>query len=136
MNIITLFYIKCFLTGLIGCIISTMSVMYSLTKKSKAANLQFNLKTYLKSDWFAPAISILGVLLGLLFLGPAIAKYPALKDSRLFILIFFSALGYSGNDAISRFFSVVTSKLNQAIDYKTNIADAQTGTLNTPTPAK
>jgi MFS superfamily sulfate permease-like transporter len=126
------FNLQCILMGLCGTILSTLAVTYSLSKKAKAANVIFNIKDYLKTDWFAPVISFVAILMALI----ALPYIPAAwHNSPGIIILIFATIGYSGNDLVSRFFSVVNQRINGAIDYKTTMADTQTGTLDKPTPA-
>lgn len=126
------FNLQCILMGLCGTILSTLAVTYSLSKKAKAANVQFNIKTYLITDWFAPAISFVAIVMAIIALPYIPSGWH--NDPGVIILIF-ATIGYSGNDLVSRFFSVVNQRINGAIDYKTTMADTQTGTLDKPTPA-
>ncbi len=54
-----------------------------------------------------------------------------------FVALFFFSTGYMGQDFILRRVvkSVQNRLIKEAIDYKTTIADTQTGTLDKPTPA-
>lgn len=126
------FIIQCVLMGICGTILSTLSVVYSLTKKAKSANVEFSFKGYLKTDWFAPVISLVAIVMAVIAL-PYVP--PVAVHNPGYVLIVFATIGYSGNDLISRFFSVVNQRINGAIDYKTTLADTQTGTLGAPTPA-
>lgn len=123
------FNIQCILIGLCGTVLSNLAVLYNLTKKARSANLQFKISTYFENDWFAPAISLVALVTALILLPYVPATWPPVV-----ILILFATIGYSGNDLVSRFFSVANSYLNKAIDYKTDIADSATGTLGSPTP--
>src|SRR6516165_307846 len=124
------FLFQCIAVGLLGTILSTLSVIYNLAKKAKLANIQFVPSDYFKSDWYAPVISIVSIMLAAFFL-PYIPKTVPLY----IIVILFATIGYTGNDLVSRFFSTVNSRINAAIDYKTTISDTQTGTLDKPPPA-
>lgn len=126
------FNFQCILMGLCGTILSTLAVTYSLSKKAKAANVQFSLSSYLHTDWFAPVISFVAIIMAIIALPYIPAGWH--NDPGIIILVF-ATIGYSGNDLVSRFFSVVNQRINGAIDYKTTMADTQTGTLGAPTPA-
>ena len=71
----------------------------------------------------------------LVLVGPFIKQFPKFADNDLAILLAFATIGYSGSDIASRLFSVVNSRINGAIDYKTTQADKANGTENTPTVA-
>ena len=62
------FQIQCVLMGICGTFLSTLAVTYSLSKKAKAANVQFSFKSYLTTDWFAPAISFIAIIMALIAL--------------------------------------------------------------------
>lgn len=129
-------YLNCFLISLLGLSLSVLLVIKSLTTKAKLANVIFDWKLFWKTD---AIFSVLGTLLtvgiALMLLGPFLKSYPKFSDNTLVIMVVFSALGYLGSDVASRFFSVVNSRINGAIDFKTTLADTATGTLDAPTPA-
>ncbi len=130
------FYIQCFLMGIIGVALSTLTVLQSLTKKAKLANVIFNWKLFFGADIF---IQLLGSLVtvggALLLVGPFIKQYPQFADKDFAIMVVFATIGYLGSDIASRLFSVVNNRINGAIDYKTTQADTANGTIDTPTPA-
>jgi hypothetical protein len=129
-------YISSFLISLIGLALSVIVVIRNTTKKARLANVIFDWKLYWKTDlWMQMAGTILTVSLFLMLLGPFLAKYPKFSDDTFAILVFFSAVGYFGSDVASRFFSVVNSRIDAAIDYKTTQSDAASGNLDAPTPA-
>lgn len=122
--------------GLIGLALSTLTILSSLIKKSRAANLIFDWKLFWSVDIFIQIAGTLLTIAGFLIcLHPALAKYPSWADNVLVILLVFATVGYLGSDVASRIFSVVNARINAAIDYKTNQADEANGTLGTPTPA-
>jgi cell division protein FtsX len=129
-------YVNSFLISLIGLGLSLLSVMYSLTKKAKAANVIFDWKLFFKADLIIQFIgTLLTVLLFLMLLGPFLEQFPKYANNTFGIMIFFATVGYVGSDIASRLFSVVNNRINGAIDYKTNQADEANGTLGIPTPA-
>lgn len=129
-------YLNCFFISLIGLGLSVLAVIFNLKKKAKLANIFFDLKLYWKSDlWIQVAGTMLTCGLFLMLLNPFLKQYPQFADNVFVILIFFSAVGYFGSDIASRLFSVVNTRINTAIDYKTTQADTANGTLDAPTPA-
>lgn len=128
----TAFLLKCIAIGLMGTTLSLLAVNYSLSRKARSANLIYSFKSFFVTDWFAPVISIVAIMMAIIGL-PYIPK--SWQDNSGVILIVFATIGYSGNDLVSRFFSVVTQRLNAAIDVKTTQADVANGTMATPTPA-
>jgi len=134
--IITNFYLNCFLIGIIGVMLSTITVLLSLTRKAKVANVQFNWKLFFGADIFIQLLgSIITVGGALLLVGPFLKQYPKFANNDFAILLAFATIGYFGSDIASRLFSVVNSRINGAIDYKTNQADEANGTLGIRTPA-
>lgn len=132
----TTFYLSCFVMGTFGLIISTAMIMRSLSKKAKLSNVIYKPSCYFKDDWFIFIITY-GVI-GSMLIAMAYVPGTILKNdwALLITLGLFSLVGYNANDIASRFYSVANQKLNNAIDYKTTIADQSTGTLENPTPAK
>lgn len=129
-------YLQCGLISLIGLALSILTVIASLTKKAKIANIAFNWKLFLTQDVLIQAAgTLLTVALGLMLLGPALKQYPKFADNTLAILCIFATIGYVGSDIASRFFSVMNNRINNGIDSKTTISDIQTGNLSAPTPA-
>jgi hypothetical protein len=129
-------YLSCFAISLLGLGLSILLVLKSLTTKARLANVIFDFKLFWKTDAIFQIIgTFLTVGIALMLLGPFLKKYPAFSDNTLIILVIFSALGYLGSDVASRFFSVVNSRINGAIDFKTTQADKMSGNLDAPTPA-
>lgn len=130
-------YLSCFLIGLIGLALSMLMVIRSLQLKAKLANVIFNWKLIFTSDLLIQAAgSVLTVGLALLLLDSFLDDYPNIAEKMSWVKIGFATIGYVGSDIASRLFSVVNKRINGAIDFKTNIADEATGTLDTPTPAE
>lgn len=130
------FYLTCFLMGIVGVALSTLTVLQSLTKKAKIANVIFNWKLFFSADIFIQLIGSLVTVGGaLLLVGPFIKQFPQFADKDFAIMVVFATIGYLGSDIASRLFSVVNNRINGAIDYKTNQADEANGTLGIPTPA-
>jgi hypothetical protein len=113
------FLLNCLLMGIGGTLLSMLAVMYNLSKKAKVANVEYHVSDYFKSDWFAPVISLTAVGMAILFL-------PYLPDSwsRPLILVLFATIGYTGNDLVSRFFSVINKKIDNQLGAKVDFADA------------
>jgi len=129
-------YLSSFLIGLVGLSLSLLTVIKSLTRKAKLANVIFDWKLFLKSDLLLQlAGSLLTVFLGLLLLNPFFQQFPQYAGKVFAVNLIFATIGYMGADIASRLFSVVNSRINSAIDYKTTISDQTTGNLDSPTPA-
>lgn len=126
-------YLQCFVVAVIGWALQTTLKMRSLQVKAKAANVQFKPTDYFKDDWLSITAAFLTIVLFLLFVSE-ILDWQAWVIS--YVKIGFAFVGYTGSDIASRLFSVVNTRINAAIDYKTTISDTQTGTLDKPTPAK
>ena len=130
-------FLSSFLIGLVGLSLSLLTVIQSLTKKAKLANVIFDWKLFLKSDLILQFVgSILTVALGLLLLNPFFQQFPKYAEKVFAINVIFATIGYMGSDIASRLYSVVNSRINAAIDYKTTISDKATGNLDNPTPAE
>jgi len=130
-------YLSSFLIGLVGLSLSLLTVIKSLTRKAKLANVIFDWKLFLKSDLLLQlAGSLLTVFLGLLLLNPFFQQFPQYTGKVFAVNLIFATIGYMGADIASRLFSVVNSRINSAIDYKTTISDQATGNLDNPTPAE
>lgn len=130
-----MFYLNCLFMGTIGWLISALMIIKSQTTKFKKANLIYSPSAYFKEDWMTIGITY-AVIAACMIAMYYIPEKAFVSDwANLVILSLFITIGYNANDMASRFFSVVNKRFNAAIDYKTNIADEQAGTLGTPTPA-
>jgi hypothetical protein len=129
-------YLSCSGISLLGLLLSLLMVLKSQLAKARLANVIYDWRLFFRVDlWISVAGTLVMVGMALILLGPFMKKYPQFADNSLMTLIVFAAFGYLGSDLASRFFSVVNSRINAAIDYKTTQADAATGNLNAPTPA-
>lgn len=124
-------YLQLFAVAIIGMALHTVLKMKSLHDKAKKANVEFKLSQYFKDDWLSITASVLTIILFLFFIDSILKWRPGVAD---YLTILFGFLGYTGSDIASRLFSVVNKKINSAIDYKTTIADVQTGDTQAPTP--
>jgi hypothetical protein len=124
-------YLECFAVALVGMALHTALKMKSLQDKARLANVEFKLRNYFAQDWLSITASILTIILFLFFIDNILKWKPSVLD---YLKILFGFIGYTGSDIASRLFSVVNKKINTAIDYKTTVADEQTGDLGNPTP--
>jgi hypothetical protein len=124
-------YLECFAVALVGMALHTVLKLKSLQDKARKANVEFKIWQYFKNDWLSISASILTVILFLFFIDNITKWKPQATD---YLTVGFGFLGYTGSDVASRLFSVVNKKINNAIDYKTTVADEQTGNLESPTP--
>lgn len=124
-------YFQCVIACLIGNIIHIAFKVRSLAVDHKVANLQFSLGTYLKDDKWALIVDALSSF-GLVFVADEwLDMDPRIlsKIKTIFILV-----GFSGSYVILQLMSVAKSKFRKSVDWKTNLADKETGTLDAPTP--
>jgi hypothetical protein len=121
------------IAALIGNVLHILFKILSLIKEHKISNVEFNFKGYLKDDWWV-IVADLSSSFALVF----VIDEWIIDDSYTWILsklkTIFVFVGLTGSYLVMYFFSVATKKLHKAIDYKTNIADQATGTLDKPTP--
>lgn len=125
-------YISSGLIGLLGLIFAVLMQLKSQRDKAKVANLQFSMNGFIADEWINIALSVVTIIIGLVLIPSVVGWKPAYIP---FVRPAFLPIGYMGTDIILKLFGVVNKRLNAAIDYKTNISDAATGTLGTPTPA-
>jgi hypothetical protein len=119
--------------GFLGMIIHMLMKARDIQNTARKANIQFNFWGYFIDDWISHSISTLAVVL---FIFLAKNRLPGIPTNLYEVVLAFSAtVGYSGASLVSRFFSFTNKRINDAIDYKTDIADTATGTLGAPTPA-
>lgn len=129
----THFNLMCIVIGLCGTGISTLGVLYNLSKKAAQAKVIFSPRGYFTTDWYAPAISLLAIFMAVI----ALPYIPiGWQNSPGAILVIFATIGYSGNDIVSRFFSITNGRINAAIGYKAAQSDEMNGIpVGTRTPA-
>lgn len=120
------------IAGFIGMLLQMLLKARSLQQKARLANVQFKFMEYFSGDIISHLISLLAIGLYVLLVRGRLNNVPTSMYE--IVLAFSATVGYSGADIVSRFFSFTNNKINAAIDHKTNISDATTGTLNAPTP--
>lgn len=124
-------YLTCFAVAIIGMALHTALKLKSLQDKAHLANVEFKVWQYFRNDWLSIVASLLTVVMFLFFVDNILHWKPQAQG---YLKIGFGFIGYTGSDIASRIFGVVNKKINNAIDYKTTIADEATGTVETPTP--
>lgn len=126
-------YIQCFVVAFLGMCLQALLKIRSIQEKARKANVKFHAKEYLLEDWVSHCASIVTTVMCLFFIDEFTNFYARATD---YMKIGFAFVGYTGSDIMSRIFSVVNKRINNAIDYKTTIADTASGTTENPTPAK
>lgn len=125
-------YFQCFIVALLGSLLQSGLKIKSIQDKARKANIEFRPWSYFKDDWLSLGLSVLTIIMFLFF----IEEFANFSDRVMQYLKFgFAFIGYTGSDILSRIFSVANKRINNAIDYKTTIADEATGTTDKPTPA-
>lgn len=124
-------YLECFAVAFVGMLLHAVLKLKSLQDKARLANVEFKVKQYFIQDWLSHSSSLLTVILFLLFTDNLLHWKPQVLG---FLKILYAFIGYTGSDVWSRLLSVVNKKINTAIDYKTTMADKQSGDLEAPTP--
>lgn len=114
-------------------ILQALLKVKSIQDKARKANVQFNPKEYFVDDKISHGASLVTVII-VMFVVDEFAHFS--EYVMQYIKFGFAFVGYTGSDVMSRLFSVVNRRINNAIDYKTTIADQSTGTTDSPTPAK
>lgn len=123
-------YLELFAVALVGMALHTALKMKSLQDKARKANVEFKLRQYFANDWLSITASLLTIVMFLFFIDNIVKWQPKAEN---YLKIGMAFIGYTGSDIASRLFSVVNKRINTAIDYKTTVADASTGDLDTPT---
>jgi len=124
-------YLQCVIACLIGNILHVFVKILSLRKDHKIANLEFSFLGYLKNDWLALLFDVIAsfVIVYLVDEWLSFNEFIIGKIKTMFVFI-----GYTGSHVILQLMSVAKKKFRLAVDYKTNISDRETGTLDKPTP--
>lgn len=119
-------YLKCFAVAMIGFAIQFLLKFNSMRKKAVVGNnSDFTFKSFMSDDWPALSAGILFIVLCLFLIDEILNLAPAVLDK---ILALFTLVGYFNSDLALRLFSVANKKLNETINYKTDVAD---GKINT-----
>jgi hypothetical protein len=129
----TILYFQCFAVAFFGMVLQALLKIKSIQEKARKANVAFKAKEYLVDDWVSHCASLTTVVLFLFFIDE-IAHFS--EHVMNYVKFGFAFVGYTGSDIMSRIFSVVNKRINNAIDYKTSMADEASGTTDKPTPAK
>lgn len=126
-------YITCFGIAFLGQVLQALLRIKALQDKARKANVKFQTKEYFVEDWATHAASITTTII-LLILVDEFAHFSEFVMQ--YVKFGFAFVGYTGSDIASRLFSVVNKRINNAIDYKTTIADEHTNNTQKPTPAE
>jgi len=107
--------------------------IYSLSIDHKKANLKFSVFGYFADDKWALMVDVF-FSFALVYI---VDEWLSL-DSRLLSKIksIFIFVGFTGSYVVLQLMSVAKDKFRKAVDYKTDIADKETGTTENPTPIK
>lgn len=124
-------YLMCGLVALFGMLLQILLKGIAVQKKARLANVEFKFIEIFTNDWLSHLASIVTIILALFLVDEFTNISEKVTD---YIRIGFAFVGYTGSDIASRLFSVVNSKVNAAIDYKTTIADQANNTTDKPTP--
>lgn len=124
-------YIQCVIACLIGNVLHIAFKFFSLWKNHKKANLEFSFGKFLKDDKFAIVVDFIASFAIVYVIDEWLSfnEYIIGKIKSIFIFI-----GFTGSYVILLLMSVAEKKFRAAIDHKTNISDATTGTSDKPTP--
>jgi hypothetical protein len=125
-------YATCFVIALIGQLLFNILKIKSIQDKAAGSKIEFNVVDYFKKDWLSILASMITVILLLMCLDSLLKWKPEVVD---YIKPIFAFVGYTGSDIASRIFGVMNKRINEAISYKSDIANAATGTDDIPTPA-
>lgn len=125
-------YAACFAIALIGQLLFNVLKIKGIQDKAAGSKIQFSVADYFKKDWLSILASILTVILVLMCLDSLLKWKPEIVD---YIKPIFAFVGYTGSDIASRIFGVMNKRINEAIQYKSDIANQATGTQDAPTPA-
>jgi hypothetical protein len=126
-------YIHCVVASLLGVVFHIAVKIKSLHDDHKVANLKFSVAQYLKDDWIALVVDVLAALILVYLVSEWVSEDSRILTKMKSIFVF---VGYTGSSVLMQVLSVAKKNFRKAVDYKTNIADASTGTLDNPTPTK
>jgi hypothetical protein len=126
-------YVYCGILAMLGLLFAILLQLKSQSDKAKLANLVVpTFGTFVHNEWITISLSIVTIIIALFLIPIIIDLKPGYVH---YIRPAFLPIGYAGTDILLKLFGVVNKRLNAAIDYKTTIADTQTGTTAAPTPA-
>lgn len=150
----TLIYLKLFACSIVGMAFQLFFKSMSQQDTAKKANLEYSIGHFINKDKKAIIGTLLTLSLFFLLFGeiiqsvvnnssndlkPYLWGYVLLSSkmiANIVIMVVCVTIAYMGQDVALRFLGRTSKELKDAIDYKTNIADAQNGTLDKPTPVK
>jgi hypothetical protein len=119
----TKMYLICFFISVLGMLFSIALKAGSMQKKARVANAKFSVAQFVADDWLSSIASFIFIIICLFLIDTFLKWKPAVTDYVKPIFVF---IGYFGGDLGSRLFSVTNKRLNDVIDYKTDIADSVT----------
>jgi len=116
-------YIQCFLGGMLGILAHVFIFKIpALKEASRVSNVRFRIGTYLNDDWAVIFASFLSVVIVMFVMDEIIAESPCIAEN---IKWFFITIGYTGSSIIQTKLGRSSKKINEVINYKTDIADKQ-----------
>lgn len=122
MIIIDQLHVECFIACVIGNIVHLAALVNSRYKDQKAANMEFSLWEFLKTERYALLFDLLGSL-GLVYAADEIADSPYILGK---IKLVFIMIGIGGSYLIMQIFGRSKKIIRDVVDKKTNIADNKT----------
>lgn len=129
----TAFYIKCVALSFLGLALAMLMQFKDKRDTAKVGNFVFSAKAFFGEEIITMAIGAIVIAIFILLIPNILGVKP---EYGKWVQIGSVPIGYMGQDIIMKFFGVFKQQLNKAIDYKTDIADKENGTLGTPTPIK
>ena len=120
------------IAGVLGILVHVFIQARDLKLSSTKHNIEFKFREYFVGDWLSHIISILVMALFILFINRRLHRVT--DDFYEVLLVCSATVGYSGDHLANKLFSATTKRIENAIDYKTSLADKAAGTEGQPTP--
>lgn len=118
---ITELKIECFIACLIGNIIHLAILLNSREKDSKAANIDFSFKGFLKTEKYALFLDFVASM-GLVYAADEIVDSPWIMGK---IKLGFILIGVGGSYVVMQLFGKSKKIIRNVVDKKTDIADGK-----------
>lgn len=132
MEAIHFFYLKCFGLSFLGVVLNTVMKMNGARSKALSNNLIWSYKDHFFLEIWSIVGNLIAIVMTMFFVKDI--QYEIGKEWVTLMVLALS--GFIGSEFIIRIFGVSNKYINNAIKYKTQIADKSNNTEENPTPIK
>jgi hypothetical protein len=132
MEAIHLFYMKCYALAMLGVALNILVKMNGVRTKALNNNLIWSYRDYFYKEVWAIVANCVAVFIAMFFVKDMSVEFGKEWVTLLFLLL----SGFIGSEFIVRLLGSANKIVNNAVAYKTKIADDATNNSEKPTPVQ